>query len=195
MAAKAKKTTKNKKTTTKAVVKRTPKEPVIKSSVTGKKDACWDKPAIGKIVCLCVAIIAIIVVAAAIALRSQAITDDFFVSDGAKYVLNIPADENEQGAVATHVVYYYKDNTVTGAEYYYEFKDKELAKSFYELMSELISADEDGISKYKLNGKYVIMVADEGEYADMSASDVKSYIEFYEQILNSGDIEGDESEE
>ena len=195
MAAKAKKSTKSKKTTTKAVVKRAPKEPVIKSSVTGKKDACWDKPAIGKIVCLCVAIIAIIVVAAAIALKSQVLSDDFFVSDSTKYVLNIPADENEQGAVATHVVYYYKDDTVTGAEYYYEFKDNESAKSFYELMSELTSSGEDGVSNYRLKGKYVIMAADESEYADMTASDIKSYVEFYEQILNSDDIIEDESEE
>ncbi len=196
MAAKAKKTTKNKKTAAKTTTKRVVKEPTIKSSVTGKKDTSWSKPQIGKVVCLCVVIVAILVVAAALALRSNVITSDYFVSDGTKYVINLPAEENEQGAVATHVVYYYKGDTVTGAEYYYEFKDNESAKTFYDLMSELVAEnDEESVSGYKLNGKYVIMVADKKEYADMSASDIKSYVEFYEQIQNSGDVDEAETEE
>ena len=135
MAAKAKKTTNSKKTATKTTTKRATKEPTIKSSVTGKKDGGWDKPAIGKIVCLCVAIVAILVVAAAIALKSQVIGDNFFVSDATKYVLNVPADENEDGVVGTHAVYYYKDDAITGAEYYYEFKDSE--EKFIEIIKKV----------------------------------------------------------
>lgn len=196
MAAKAEKTTKNKKTAKKTTTKKVVKEPAIKSSVTGKKDGGWDKPAIGKIVCLCVAIVAILVVAAAFALKSQVLTSDFFVSDGTKYVLNVEAEENEEGAVATHAVYYYKGDTITGAEYYYEFKDNETAKTFYDLMMSSAEEDEEeSVGNYKLNGKYVIVVADEEEYINTSASDIKSYIDFYEKIMNSADINELESEE
>ncbi len=51
MAEKAKKTTKSKKTATKTTTRTVTRKPEIKSSVTGKKDT-WDKPAIGKVVCL-----------------------------------------------------------------------------------------------------------------------------------------------
>ena len=194
MAGKVKKTTKNKKAATKTTVKAV--KPAIKSSVTGKK-ACLDKPAMGKIVCLCVAVIAILVIIAAIMLGGQTFGNNYFVSDNTKYVLNISVDgENEDGAVATHAVYYYKDDSITGIKYYYEFKDEASAKKFYDkLMAALESDEEDSEDvTYELKGKYVIATAGESAYKDLSASDVKAYIELYEKYSN-GDYTEEEVEE
>ena len=187
MAEKAKKTTKTKKTATKSVKK--PATTTIKSSVTGKKKT-WDKPAIGKIVCLCVAVIALLVIIVAIVLGTQPSNNNLFVSDGTKYVLNMPADEdNEDNLVTTHLMYYYKDDDITGAKIYYEFKTADDAKKAYDtLMTMLEEEEEEDKSTYELSGKYLIVIADEEEYSELKASDIKSYIELYEASLN-GDTE------
>ena len=195
MAEKAKKTTKSKKTATKTTTRTVAKKPEIKSSVTGKKNT-WEKPAVGKIVCLCVGVIAIIVVMVAIMFCGQGTGIESFESDSTKYVLNIPAEENEDGGVATHAIYYYKDDAITGMKMYYEFTDAETAKKFYDTLMESLKSDEENEDKatYKLNGKYVIAIADESAYKDLSASDIKAYIEMFEKFSNE-EVEEDESEE
>ncbi|MBR3180225.1 hypothetical protein IKF57_01700 [Candidatus Saccharibacteria bacterium] len=200
MAEKAKKTTNTKKTTTKKTT--APKKvakPEIKSTVSGKK-ACCEKPALSKVICLVVAAVAILVIIVAVMVPNlSSINGNYFVSDGTKYVLNIEADEpDEDGMVASHSVYYYKDDAITGVEVYYEFKDEATAKTFYDALMETLAEDEeaDDEATYKLKGKYLIAVANEDSYKDLTASDVKSYIELYENINNSDDTdETEESEE
>lgn len=195
MAEKAKKTTKSKKTATKTTTRTVTRKPEIKSSVTGKKDT-WDKPAIGKVVCLCVGVIAIIVVMVAIMFGGQGVGIESFVSDSTKYVLNIPAEENEDGGVATHAIYYYKDDAITGMKMYYEFTDADTAKKFYDTLMESLKSDEENEEKatYKLNGKYVIAIADKSAYEELKASDIKAYIDLYEKYSNE-EVDESESEE
>lgn len=192
MAEKAKKTTKTKKTKTKA-------NPTIKSSVTGRKKA-WDKPALGKIVCLIVVVIAILVIIVATMTRGDApISDDYFVSDGTKYVLSIDAEQdedNEEKLVTTHIVYYYNGDNITGAKVFYEFADAASAKAAYDDIIKSIAESEEKIdaSMYKLNGKYIIVTADEASYKDLKASEIKAQFESYE-ALQKGEEETEEAEE
>lgn len=193
MAEKAKKSTKAKKPTTKKTTKSTKvvKSPTtIKSTVTGKKEEF--KPAAGKIICIVAIVASLLVIMVAVMINSFG-GNNLFVSDGTKYVLNVEAEEdNDENIVATHVIYYYKDDEITGVKTYYEFATANDAKSAYSSLQELMDDEEDK-NTYELSGKYVIIVSPEEDYADMTASDVKSYIELYEKLQN-GEISTDEEE-
>ncbi|MBR3143685.1 hypothetical protein IKF12_00565 [Candidatus Saccharibacteria bacterium] len=193
MAQKAKKSTKTKKPATKKTTTKTVKKPAtttIKSSVTVKNQET--KPAIGKIICLVAIVASLLVIIVAVMAINFGGGNNLFVSDGTKYVLNITADEdNDENVVATHQIFYYKDDEITGVKTYYEFANASDAKAEYDAIQELL--DDEEKSAYKLDGKYIVVTSPEEEYADMTASDVKSYIELYEKIQN-GEISTDEEE-
>ncbi|MBP5512706.1 hypothetical protein J6X73_00875 [Candidatus Saccharibacteria bacterium] len=135
-----------------------------------------------------VAIIAVVIAVVVAFNASPAINDAYFVSDGSKYVLNIENEDDEDGAVAVHIVYYYSGNTVTDAKSFYEFADEATAKAAFE---ELKAANEEA-SSYALNGKYVVISADKEDIKDMTAEDVKAQIEFYESLKNLSDSDDEE---
>ena len=187
MAEKAKKTT-SKKPTSKPKTSKTIKatkavktnETAIKSSVSGKRAAC-DKPAMGKIVCLIVAVIAIVVVIVTMMLRGQTLGSNYFVSDNTKYVLNIAAEEgSEDGLLWNRLVYFYEGDKITGAKIYYEFKDNDSAKKAYESLTN--GATDEEKSRVELNGKYVIVTTVASEYENMTATQVKEQFEAYEKL-------------
>ena len=207
MAEKAKKSTKAKKPaakTTKATkatkaVKKPAATTTIKSSVIGKKERA-EKPAMGKVVCLIAIVVSLLVIIVAVMLNSFGGGVESFVSDGTKYVLNVTAEEdNDENIVATHVVYYYKDDAVTGVKTYYEFATVDDAKAAYETIKELVAEDEEDKNVYELKGKYIIVTSPEEDYAEMKASDVKAYIDLYEaaakgELLDDGEEEAEETE-
>ena len=201
MAEKAKKSTKTKKPATKTTkaVKKPAATAAIKSSVTGKKE-CAEKPAMGKVICLIAIVVSLLVIIVAVMLNSFGGGVESFVSDGTKYVLNVAAEEdNDENIVATHVVYYYKDDAVTGVKSYYEFATVDDAKAAYETIKELVAEDEEDKNVYELKGKYIIITSPEEDYAEMKASDVKAYIDLYEaaakgELLDDGEEETEETE-
>ena len=130
-------------------------------------------------ICIAMVIIAIIIVAAVVAINTNKLGDSYFVSDNNKYVLTMEYDgsEEEDNAYAplkSHLVYAYSGDEITGVKAYYEFADEATAKKAYDFYSE----NNDGAYKsVALEGKYVILEANESVYEDMSASDVKTYID------------------
>ena len=197
MAQKAKKSTKTKKTATKTVTKTT-KKPVnttIKTTVTGKKEDA--KPAVGKIICLVAIVVSLLVIMVAIMANSFG-GNNLFVSDGTKYVLNVSVEDeedNDENMTAIHTIYYYEGDKITGAETYYEFKTKEDAKAAYDSIVELLGEDSEKAESYSLSGKYIIIEAAEEDYADLTASEVKNYIELYEALQGNGDETVDDDTE
>ena len=137
-------------------------------------------------VCAAIVVVVIIVVAVVLATRANQLNDGYFVSDGSKYVLTIEnevTDDEQNGAVnpvKTHIVYTYSGDQITGLKTYGEFKDGDTAQKAFNAIKD---AGED-MSKYVVDGKYIIVTATEDQYKDMTASDVKAQIEFMENLKN-----------
>lgn len=146
-------------------------------------------------ICAAVAVVAIIIVAVVLATRGG-LNDDYFVSDGTKYVLTIESDDtsetsDESAPLKTHLVYTYEGDKITGMKSYYVYADANTAKAAYDAMKEAGGEEAEGI---ELNGKYIIMTAEEDVYKDLTTSDVKQQIEFMEMLKNMDTDSLDESD-
>lgn len=137
-------------------------------------------------VCVAVVVVIVIVVAVVLAIRGNGLNDGYFVSDGTKYVLTIDnesssSDDNDSYTpVKTHVVYTYSGDQITGMKTYGVFVDNAAAQKAYDAIKE---AGED-MTNYAIDGKYIIVTANEDQYKDMKTSDVKAQIEFMESLKN-----------
>ena len=90
------------------------------------------------------------------------LNDDFFVSDGSKYVVAADIDNyGDDRIVAAYDVYYHNNGTITGHEAYYEFVDEEMAQ--VALPSYQANKDEE-VDKIELNGKYIVLTATPKQY-------------------------------
>lgn len=138
-------------------------------------------------ICLALVVVAIVVVAIVMMNKSK-LNDSYFVSDGSKYVFTMETtgERDETMPVKTHVVYTYTDDTITGMKTYAEYANAGEAKKAYDLY---VSSEGTPVemSRYSLDGKYVILDADKSEYEDLKASDVKQQIEFMEMLKNLDD--------
>jgi len=135
----------------------------------------------------CVAVVVVVAIVLAIVFinKNNGISDSFFVSDGTKYVLNMDMDpsEDETGymPLKTHAVYYYKGDEITSLENYYEYENNDAAKAAYDFV---VENGGDSYKEASVNGKYIVVVADESSYANTTAEDVKNQIEFIESLKN-----------
>ncbi len=150
-------------------------------------------------ICAVVAIVVVVIIAVVVATSGNGkLSDSYFVSDGEKYVLTLNTEDMELGETDSeyvptkaHVVYYYSGDTITGAKAYYEYKDAETAKAALAAMKEE-SGDELGDAA--VEEKYIVVTVSASEYEGMTASDVKSQIDFMEALKNM-DYSEDEVEE
>ena len=142
------------------------------------------------IICIAAAVVVVAVVVAAILLSRNGLGDNYFVSDGSKYVLTLD-DEEFYGSSRTHTVAFYKDDQITEMKKYLEFESAEKAKTVFD---ELVAEEE--AEGAELNGKYIVYTADPDEYSDMTASEFKQIIDFYAMLKNlSGNIDSDDEDE
>ncbi|MDO5451755.1 MAG: hypothetical protein Q4F56_01565 [Candidatus Saccharibacteria bacterium] len=138
-------------------------------------------------VCAAVVVVVVIIVAVVLANSGSRINDDYFVSDGTKYVLTLDSTEyeyDEEDAayvpVKTHLVYTYSGDEITGLKTYAEYADEAAAKAAYQAMKD---GGED-LTGVEIVGKYLVQTATEDQYEGMTASDVKQQIEFMESLKN-----------
>lgn len=129
------------------------------------------------------ALVVVIVMVVMLAKNNKVIDDSYFVSDDTKYVVTLDGDlmksPNDEGdtPLRAYLVYYYSDDKITGLETYYDYGSDDAAKLSYEAMQ---GTDGGKADSYKLNGKYIVMVADASEYEGMTAADAKKQVEFTE---------------
>ena len=138
-------------------------------------------------VCAAVVVVVVIIVAAVLAMGGNKINDDYFVSDGSKYVLTVDSSEydyDEEDAayvpIKTHLVYNYSGDEITGLKTYAEYADEAAAKTAYQAMKD---AGED-LTGVEINGKYLVQTATPDQYEGVTASDVKQQIELMESLQN-----------
>lgn len=137
--------------------------------------------------CLCaLAVVIVVIITVVLVVNNNSLNDSYFVSDDTKYVLTIEADEtdseDEYAPVKSHLVYTYEGDKITGMKTYYAYADEASAKKAYEALKEAVSEEE--AKTMELNGKYIIVTADEESYKDLTAADVKQQIEFMESLKN-----------
>lgn len=150
------------------------------------------------IVGICIAaVVSIAIIIVAIVVHNNKLDDSFFVSDGSKYVLTLESDgtssDDEYTPIKTHLVYFYSGDKITELKAYYEYADSATAKSAADYIKENYSDDE--YEKISINGKYLIFTADESEYENLTAPEVKEQIELMESMQNIGDENYDYEEE
>ena len=138
-------------------------------------------------VCAAVVVVVVIIVAAVLAMGGNKINDDYFKSDGSKYVLTIDSseylydeDEADYIPLKTHLVYTYSDDEITGLKTYAEYADEAAAKAAYQAMNE---AGED-LTGVEIVGKYLVQTATPDQYEGVTASQVKQEIELMDSMKN-----------
>ena len=128
---------------------------------------------------VCVAAVAIIAIILAVVLATNRgdINDSYFVSDGSKYVLTLPNDEytiNEITPVKVYHVYTYAGEKITSLKAYYEYADEDTAQK---ACDEIRANANKSFKSITINKKYVVIEADESEYENVTASDIKAQLE------------------
>lgn len=101
----------------------------------------------------------------------QPIKDDYFTSDDTKTTITLTPDDssNTSNLVNTHLVYSYDDaDNVSSLKTYFEYSDEDAARAALES-----SKDQIEFKGAILEGKYVIVTADESQYKGLTASDIK----------------------
>ena len=149
------------------------------------------------IISICSAVLLAAIIAVVIIIinnSNKKLDDSYFVSDGSKYVLSVnysdiieETDDEDNPYIPSkfYEVYTYSGNDITGLKHYYEYEDEELAKNAFNVIREE-NPNEDGVS---IDGRYIILVADESEYEGSTASDIKETIELYEEFKKNGKLD------
>ena len=139
-------------------------------------------------VCAALVVIALVVVGIVMAVKNGGggLSDAYFKSDGTKYVLTLDAedmsfDSEEMVPVKTHLVYTFSGDEITGLKGYYEYDNVEKAEAAYNY---LVENQKDDFKSIVLDGKYVVVEADESEYEDLTTEDVKQQIDYMEAMKN-----------
>ncbi len=148
----------------------------------------------------CAALVVIIIIVVIVICNNKKIDDSYFVSDGSKYVLTIDysdvevlEDEDEETPPTpkkAHEVYTYSGDTITSLKYYYEYADENTAKKALDFFKE-----EGATDNMAVEGKYVVITANEADYSNTTASEIKEAIEFYQESMNDNSDNGEEVEE
>ena len=135
-------------------------------------------------ICIACIVIAAIIITTILMLKikSNAPSEEFFVSDGTKYVINLKgeeyaSEEEDYQAKEIHIVYYYSGETITGAKTYYEYSDEAKAKAAFNYYSEIFAGEYDNI---ELDGKYVVLTSNESDYKNKTTFDIEQQIKFIE---------------
>lgn len=143
-------------------------------------------------ICCAVLVVVVIVVAVVFATRGTTkLSDEYFVSDDTKLVLNAGDDEDE---FKIHEVYTYSGDDITGMTTYYEYKSEAEAKAALDEYNKASEEEKAGIKGVSVNGKYLVIEVTEDQYEGRTVSDIKELIELYESF-NNGNLNYDYEEE
>lgn len=153
------------------------------------------------IIAICGAVAAVVLIVLLVVFLGRGgreLDESYFVSDGTKLVLTIESDpsmktDNEQEPINSHLVYAYSGETITSLKVYYQYENPVKAKTAFDILH----ASNNGQYKdVQLEGRYVVLIANDSEYNYLKASDVKQQIDFMEAMKGmQNNVPEDESAE
>ena len=116
-------------------------------------------------------IIIVIIVAAS---HQPIINDDFFISDDTKTTIDISSTGGDSTSDhQTRTVYEYDGNdNVISMKTYFEYSDADAAATAYASLK-----DQFEFKSSTLQGKYIIVTADESQFKGLTASDIRQQAE------------------
>lgn len=131
-----------------------------------------------------IAAVAIAIIIAVIVMQKPNSNNSLFTSDNTKYVVPISSDEISFDSDLTrptqiYAIYYYQDDTITGLKEYYLFEQESDTKAAYDYYREHDSANYKAIT---IDGKYLILTANESEYEGKTPEEIRQYIEFLQNV-------------
>lgn len=132
-------------------------------------------------------IIAGIAIGVILALQHQTINDAFFIPNDNKYVLTRSSENGgDFGENKAHTVAMVKDDEIKSLAVYYEFESSDKAKENFETIDTVYKeGSSDSIKNISIKDKYIIVEYADKEFANMTASDFKAQVEFYQEVENS----------
>ena len=146
-----------------------------------------------------IAAVVIAIIIAVIVMQKTSINNSLFTSDNTKYVVPISSDEISFDSDLTrptqiYAIYYYQDDTITDLKEYYVFEQDSDVKAAYDYFNEHDSANYKAIT---IDGKYLILTANESEYENKTPEEIRQYIEFLKSSESTGpdDIENNTFDE
>lgn len=138
--------------------------------------------ATGIIAGLAVIIVAVVVVLVVVfgGKGSGGLNDDYFKTDDTKYVLSmdgneIAMDDTTLNLKKFHIVYTRDGEKITSQKTYYEFANNETAEK---AKNSIDLSDDENVAEVYVDGNYLVIVAKENVYAELSTGDVEQQIEF-----------------
>ena len=143
-------------------------------------------------ICCGVVVIAVVVAVVVIALMNNkgGINDDYFVSDDTKLVMSLDGemmafDGDIPVPSKIHSVYTIDGDKISSLKGYYVYENADAAKEALDKVKEMLQ----GTSEYgeiTVDGKYIVLVAAEEEYKDLTVENVKQQIQLMELFKNMG---------
>lgn len=150
------------------------------------------------IACSIIAAIIVVVIAAVLLLSNKGLNDNFFTSDGSKYVLSMDSDEvlglniDDYDLKKAHLIYFCSNEKVTDLKLYYVYEDEETANKAAEYIRGI--DDSETIKDVAVDGRYVILTLGESLYTDMTAEDAKQQVEVMKAMFESPEWNEDEED-
>lgn len=125
---------------------------------------------IGIVVFLVTFIVSMVIITV-VADSNPVVEDNYFVSDETKTSITLTPNSDDTGSnqlIETHIVYTYDGDRVSGLKTYFEYPNEDIAKNTLESIK--------GQPEFKdavVQGRYIVVAADESQYKGLTASDVK----------------------
>ena len=106
-------------------------------------------------------------------LGHSTLDESFFVSNDVKTTIALTPDNPDTTSLnKTYVVYDYNGEEVVSMKTYFEYPDEAAARATYEAVK-----DQPEFVGAVINGKYIIVTADESQFKGLTASDVRQQAE------------------
>ena len=143
-----------------------------------------------------IAILLIVIIVAVVNLKNSIIDDNYFVTDGSKYVFTTEVDPSTIGdeeedlayknLTVIHGVYHYSGNEITGLDIYYVYEDAIAAETAFDKFKEEADTLDSNKAVYQ-RGKYIVIEKDTPAYENYTTAEVRAE---YERV-NSEESEDD----
>lgn len=133
------------------------------------------------IIALCATAVVILIIT--VLTTHPTIQDDYFISDDTKTTISLTPSASESSTsslVQTHFVYTYDGEDVSGLKTYFEYPDEESAKAAFES-----AKDQPEFKGAIIEGKYIVVTADESQFKGLTASDIKQQADALQKFQDS----------
>ena len=111
------------------------------------------------------------------------INEEYFTNDDTKTTISLSPNSNKSNDAAliqTYLVYTYDGENVSSLKTYFEYIDEETAKTTFKFIK-----NQPEFKDAIVEGKYIIVAADESQYRGLTASDIQQQTDALKALQDS----------